>query len=131
MTRWPLFTCILVIIEGSLWNRLKCILYENSKPFFERFIAILQSTQNFPHFEKKGQLYSLNSWEVIDSKKCVWLNARSSSLRIPFGSQSFDESQTLLTSARPNIYPNFAVIQTILSDKTSPFGKIRNLRSIS
>ena len=32
--------------------------------------------QNFKHFEKKGELYSLNSWEVIDSKKRRWLNAR-------------------------------------------------------
>ena len=34
------------------------------------------STQNFAHFEKKDQLHSLNIWEVIESEKCGYLNAR-------------------------------------------------------
>ena len=38
------------------------------------FIAFLQSTQNFVHFEKKDPLHSLNIWEVIDSKKWGYLN---------------------------------------------------------
>ena len=45
---------------------------------FPIFIAFLQSTSNLVHFEKKGQLQSLNISEVIDSKKYGYLNARKS-----------------------------------------------------
>ena len=69
-------TFSLVIFEGSLWNRVKCVLYQNPKPLSKRFIAILKCTQFFAHFEKKAQLYRLNSWKVIDSEKCGCLNAR-------------------------------------------------------
>ena len=43
----------------------------------------------------------------------------SSSLKTPFKSQSVHESQTLLNSPGHHLYPNFAVIQHILSQKTS------------
>ena len=40
------------------------------------FMAFLESTQNFTHFQRKDQLYSLNISEVIDSEKCGYFNAR-------------------------------------------------------
>ena len=51
-------------------------LSEKEKPFFKIFIPFLESTQSFPHFWKKDQLHTLNTWEVIESKKCGYLNAR-------------------------------------------------------
>ena len=38
-------------------------------------MAILESTQNFAHFEKKDQDNSLNILEVTESEKCGYLNA--------------------------------------------------------
>ena len=61
---------------GKLPQHVKTPLSQKEKTFFRIFIAFLQSPQNFAHFEKKAQLYSLNSWEVIDSKKCRSLNAQ-------------------------------------------------------
>ena len=40
------------------------------------FMVFLESTQNFTHFQRKDQLYSLNISEVIDSEKCGYFNAR-------------------------------------------------------
>ena len=38
------------------------------------FIAVLESTCNFEHFEK-NEPYSLNISEIIDSERCGYLNA--------------------------------------------------------
>ena len=38
-------------------------------------MAILESAQNFAHFEKKDQVHSLNISQVIESEKCGYLNA--------------------------------------------------------
>ena len=45
-------------------------LSQKPERFSEIFISFLESTQNFPHFEKNDQLYRLNIWEVIESDKC-------------------------------------------------------------
>ena len=39
------------------------------------FIAFLESALNFEHFEKKNQPHSSSISEVIDSQRCVYLNA--------------------------------------------------------
>ena len=57
-------------------QHVKTPLSQKQKTFSEIFIAFLEFTQNFAHFEKRGQLYGLNSWEVIVSEKCGCLNAR-------------------------------------------------------
>ena len=49
---------------------------KNRTDFFGIFIAFLQSTQSFAHFEIKDQLYSLNILEVIEPEKCGSLNTR-------------------------------------------------------
>ena len=59
---------------GKFPQHVKTLLSRKGKTFFSIFIPFLESTQNFKHFEKKGQLYSLNSWEVVDSEKCGCLN---------------------------------------------------------
>ena len=59
---------------GKFPQQVKIPLSQKEKKLFRIFIAFLQSTQNFAHSEKKCQLYSLNSWEVIGSKKCGCLN---------------------------------------------------------
>ena len=60
----------------KLPQHVKTPLSQKGETYFRIFIAFLQSIQSFPHFEKKRQLYSLNSWEVIDSEKCGYFNAR-------------------------------------------------------
>ena len=45
-------------------------LSQNPQGFSQIFITFLQSTQNFPHFEKKDELHNLNIWEVFESEKC-------------------------------------------------------------
>ena len=61
----------------NIWKfpqEVKKSLSQKGKAFSRIFIAFFQSTQNFAHFEKEDQLDSLNIWEVIDSKKCGYLN---------------------------------------------------------
>ena len=55
-------------------------LSQKGKTFFQIFVVFLESTESFINFDKKFQLYSLNSWEVIDSEKCGCLNAQ----KLPF-----------------------------------------------
>ena len=47
---------------------------QKQKTFSEFFITFPKSTQNFAHFERKGQLHCSNILEVIDSEKCRYLN---------------------------------------------------------
>ena len=49
---------------------------QKRKTFFGPFIAFSESRQNFAHFVKKGQLYSLNSKEIIDSENWGSFNGR-------------------------------------------------------
>ena len=51
---------------------------KNHKIVSQFLLHFFQSTSNLVHFEKKGQLQSLNISEVIDSKKYGYLNARKS-----------------------------------------------------
>ena len=48
---------------------------KNGKRISGIFIAFLQYSQNFVHFENKDLLYSVNIWEVTGSEKCGYLNA--------------------------------------------------------
>ena len=43
--------------------------------FKEIFIALSKFTLSFEHFEKKNEVDSSSISEVIDSKKCAYLNA--------------------------------------------------------
>ena len=45
------------------------------KPFCRNFIAFLESTLNFEHFEKKNESHSLSISEIVDSEKRSYLNA--------------------------------------------------------
>ena len=49
-------------------------LSEKPKTFCQFFIAFLESTLHFKHFEKKGP-YSLSISEVIDFERRAYLNA--------------------------------------------------------
>ena len=49
-------------------------LSETPKTFCQ-FIAFLEATLNFEHFEKKNQSHSSSISEVIDSERCAYLNA--------------------------------------------------------
>ena len=57
-------------------QQLQTLLSQNWRTFSAIFIAFFESTQNFTHFEKKGQLPRLNISEVIDPDKCGYFNAR-------------------------------------------------------
>ena len=46
------------------------------KTFFGSFIGFLKFTWNFERFFKKDYVHSWKIFEVIDSKKCGYLNAR-------------------------------------------------------
>ena len=56
-------------------QEIQTILSQKWKTHSGIFIAFFQSTQNFAHLEKKDQFHSLSIREVIDSKKCGYLNA--------------------------------------------------------
>ena len=45
------------------------------KTFWEFFIALLKSTWNGEHFQKKGESSSLSIPEIIDSKRGGYLSA--------------------------------------------------------
>ena len=50
-------------------------LSEKRKTFFAFFIAFSESPLNFGHFRKKKEVHSSSISEVIDSQRCVYLNA--------------------------------------------------------
>ena len=52
------------------------LLSQQSKKVLQIFIAILQSTQNFVHFERKHHLHSLDILEFIVPEKCGYFNGR-------------------------------------------------------
>ena len=57
-------------------QKVQTLLSQKWKKLSEIFIAFLEYTQNFPHFEKKYQLHNLNILEVINPEKCGYFNAR-------------------------------------------------------
>ena len=60
----------------KLRQQVETILSQKLRPFSAMFIACLESTQNFAHFDKKDQLPRLHISEVIDPEKCHYFNAR-------------------------------------------------------
>ena len=50
-------------------------LSEKLKTFSQFFIAFLESTLNFEHFEKKDEPHSSSIYEVTDSERHAYLNA--------------------------------------------------------
>ena len=50
-------------------------LSEKLKTFSQFFIAFLESTLNFEHFEKKDEPHSSSIYEVTDSERRAYLNA--------------------------------------------------------
>ena len=51
-------------------------LTEKWETFSGIFIQLLDSTQNFADFQKKGEVHRLIICEVIESQNCVDVNAR-------------------------------------------------------
>ena len=47
-----------------------------TEKIFAIFITLLESTENFVHFERKDYIHSLHIYEVIDTDKCGYFNAR-------------------------------------------------------
>ena len=80
VTRWLRITCIIVIIDLSSRNRLKCRYLKNQKYYLKWFFHFWNLRGIFSHFEKEDQLHSLNTLEVIDSKKYGYLKGRKASV---------------------------------------------------
>ena len=59
----------------KLRQQVRTLLSQKWRTFSGIFIAFFESTQSFPHFEKKDQLYNLNILEVINPDKCAYFNA--------------------------------------------------------
>ena len=59
----------------ELHQKFQTLLPQKQKTFSLIFIAFLESTQNFAHFEKKDPRHTLNIFEVIDPDKCGSFNA--------------------------------------------------------
>ena len=51
-------------------------LSEKRKTFFQTFIPFFDDALNSVHFEKRDPIYKSNIWEVNDSGKCAYMNAR-------------------------------------------------------
>ena len=60
----------------KIWQEVQMQLSYKSKTISQIFIAFSKYTWNVAYLEKKDQLDSSNIWEVIDSKKCAYLNAK-------------------------------------------------------
>ena len=115
---------------GKFMQNVKTPLSQKGKTSFEILIAFLQSIQNFSHFQKKGQLYSLNSWEVIDSEKCGCLNAP----KLLF-QKIFRESKCPRVKNTAELCTGATLLQfpsnpTHFESENICFGEIWNLRSI-
>ena len=59
----------------KLTEQIQTLLSQKRRTFPAILFAVLECTQNFSHFEKKGQLHGLNISEVIDPDKCGYFNA--------------------------------------------------------
>ena len=51
------------------------LLFQKGRTFSGIFIAFMESTQDFTHFEKKDRLHSLKIFEVIELDNCGYFNA--------------------------------------------------------
>ena len=69
-------TYILVSIWEKFAESVPTTFCEKGKTLCQFLVAFSQSTQNFPHFERKYKFNSLINLEFIDSDKCGYLNAR-------------------------------------------------------
>ena len=61
---------------GKFRQQVQTLLCQQLKKCSRIFIAILQSTQNFPHFQRKDQFHSINILKFIDRDKCGYFNAQ-------------------------------------------------------
>ena len=59
----------------KLPKRVQTLFSQKRRTFSAINIVFLESTQNFPYFEKRDQLHSLNIMQVIDPEKCGYFNA--------------------------------------------------------
>ena len=50
------------------------LLFQKARTFSAIFIAFMESTQEFAHFEKKDRLQSLKIFEVIELDDCGYFN---------------------------------------------------------
>ena len=73
-------------------------LYKKQKICYQFFVAFLESTLNFQHFEKKHQTHSSTKSEVIDSKISFSLIVLKALFRTPLGTHCVDLSKTLVKS---------------------------------
>ena len=55
----------------KLQQQVQTFLSQKQRTFSLVSIALLESTQNFAHFENKDQLQTLNISEVVDPDKCA------------------------------------------------------------
>ena len=60
----------------KLRQQVQLLLSNKAITFSQIFVAFLESTQSFAHFEKKDELHSSNIFEVIDPNKCGFFNVR-------------------------------------------------------
>ena len=94
----------------NLQKQVQTLLCQKQSLCSSIFIAFLECTQNFAHFEKKDQLHSLYNSEVIDPNNAVTSMPVSSCFRTPFASNHLHGSQTLLGNALQQFYPNFPLM---------------------
>ena len=94
----------------SFLQQVQLLLSQIRRTFSEIFTEFLKSTQNFAHFEKKGQLHSLNILEVINPTNVVTSIALSSCFRTLFASKCVHGSKTLLEPALQHFSSNFSLI---------------------
>ena len=74
LTRSPRITYNLHPNRESLPLPFQMHLSEQPRTFSRVFVTFLESTLNLKHLKKK-QLHSLSISEIIDSKRCSYLNA--------------------------------------------------------
>ena len=60
----------------ELRQKIQTLLSQKRRKFCGMVIGVLESTQNFAHFEEKDQLHSLNISELIDPDKSGYFNGR-------------------------------------------------------
>ena len=58
----------------NLWLPIQMQLSKKLKTFCGNFIEYLESTLNFEHYENKHEPHSVSLSQIIDSKKCGYLN---------------------------------------------------------
>ena len=90
--------------RDNLTKPIQIQISKKQKIFFQFFYALLKSTSNFEHFEKRDYPWNLCISQIMDCKRRGYRHLLKVPFIRPFDKQHGKRSQTLLKSAQQHLY---------------------------